>query len=255
MEVHLYFSCYRVEALIASQLRPEEFGTYMAVGTRELTSGHAMFFEVKRDRLDESFRLENIDRRCVAHPDGSPKRSLYLSIYRVLERIGLDALGRLYLVTRDGCTLGIEARPYEDDRDEVGPFLYQELCPVSPLVASSLAPEAFSKFITHPSHPISVPRIFFAEMRTDRDPTGKLASYLPYSHPAHIEDCLNLVREDAAKKTKTVDREHSMFFFYRTIRRGFFVGDQAGVRFYPFPSPEQLQGEYYYWWRSASMGL
>ena len=63
----------------------------------------------------------------------------------------------------------------------------------------------------------------------------------------------NLER-DKTKKTKTVDREHSTEFFYRLIRGGFWLGDQTGVKFYPFPTPDQLDDEYHCWWRSASMG-
>ena len=55
------------------------------------------------------------------------------------------------------------------------------------------------------------------------------------------------------KKTKTVDREHSMNLFYRTVRRGFYLGDQTGAKFYPFPTPE-LDDTHHVWWRSASMG-
>ena len=51
-----------------------------------------------------------------------------------------------------------------------------------------------------------------------------------------------------------MDREHSVDFFYRLIRRGFYLGDATGVKFYPFPTPDQLDDQYHNWWRSASMG-
>ena len=38
---------------------------------------------------------------------------------------------------------------------------------------------------------------------------------------------------------------------YRTVKNGFFVGDQDNFLFYKFPSIEQLENEYYSWWRSA----
>ena len=56
------------------------------------------------------------------------------------------------------------------------------------------------------------------------------------------------------KKTKTVDREHSMDLFYRLIRRGFYLGDQTGAKLYPFPTLDELDDKYHAWWRSASMG-
>ncbi len=255
MNVHLYMSCYRVEALIASHLEPEEFGTYMAVGTQKLASGLVMFFEIDPGFRSDYFNLENLAARCVPHQDGAPKRSLYISIYRVLEHSGLDAVGALYLVTRDGRVLRVDPQERESYETTRRPHLYQELCPVTPLIASILAPVPFCKFITNPSSPIYVPRIFFADMRADRDEIGRLASYLPYSSPEHIEDCLRQLTESTGKKTKTVDRDHSGEFLYRTVGAGFFLGDQDRVKFYPFPSQEQLHGEYYSWWRSASMGL
>jgi hypothetical protein len=214
-----------------------------------------MFFEVDPDMRSDYFRLQGLQKRCVAHADGTPKRSLYLSIYRVLEHLELAVMDTLYLVTRDGRVLGIAPQEYHEEEDNTEPRLYQELCPVTPLIVSSLPPALFCRFITDPSNSISVPRIFFADMLLDRDESGRLSRRLPYSHIEHIEDCLDQVMADAGKKTKTVARAYGMEFFYRTIRRGFFLGDQTGVKFYPFPGQEDLQEEYYTWWRSASMGL
>ena len=45
MPVHLYFSLIP-EALVASMLDPEEFGSYYAVGTKKKSTGQAIFFEV-----------------------------------------------------------------------------------------------------------------------------------------------------------------------------------------------------------------
>jgi len=254
MRTHLYVACYRVEALIASQLEPEDFGVYMAVGTKKLTSGSVIFFELDPGFRSDYFNLEDLDRRCAPHPDGSPKRSLYISIYRVLEHLDMDAVGALYLVTRDGRVLGVQPGELAPEEATSTPHLYQELCPVTPLIASTLPPVAFCKFITDPGTPINVPRIFFTEMRTDRDETGHLASFLPYRSPEHVEDCLEEVAAPTGKTTKTVDREYSMEFFYRTIHRGFFLGDKDRVKFYPFPTKRELQTTYYTWWRSASMG-
>src|SRR5512140_637990 len=107
MDIHLYMSCYRSEALIASHLTPDAFGRYMAIGTQKLTRGSYMFFEVAPDLKSEYFRLHDLAERCVPHADGSPKASKYVSVYRVLEHIPRDALGKLYLVTADGRVLGL----------------------------------------------------------------------------------------------------------------------------------------------------
>ncbi len=253
MAIHLYMSCYRVEALIASELPPEEFGVYMALGTEKLARGQVIFFEIAPDRVGGCFDLERAKRECVPHPDGTPKRSLYLSIYRVMERLELPAFGRLYLTTVDGKVLGLDRAPYDAAADRAGVHLYEELCPVTPLIASALAPDDFVNFITDNENPISVPRIFFADLLADRDQDGRLAGALPYRHAEHIASCLRQVARDEDKKIKTVERAPETTFFYRTIRQGFYLGDQTGVAFYPFPTREELRDTYYPWWRSASM--
>jgi hypothetical protein len=40
---------------------------------------------------------------------------------------------------------------------------------------------------------------------------------------------------------------------YRCIKTGFYVGDQDGVTFYPFPSHQDLEAEHHAWLRSASL--
>jgi hypothetical protein len=254
MKIHFYLTCSRTEALIASHLEPLEFGTYMAVGTQKLTLGQLMFFEINPDLKSDYFDLDRGRRECVPHPDGHPKASLYISIYRAMEHIGLPDYGTLHLVTRDGRVLGIASQEYSGANESSETHLYQELCPVSPLIVSSLPPGAFCEFITDPQNAIHVPRILFADLRVDRDRAGRLAGTLPYTHPKHIESCIEELEQGKGKKTKTVDREHSMELFYRTVRRGFYLGDPTGAKFYPYPTPDELDDKYHAWWRSASMG-
>ena len=102
-EHYLYFSV-TPEALIASGLQPEEFGSYLAVGTQKRARGQAVFFELDIDKMSHVISKEVIAERCVPRPDGTPKRTSYISIYRVLESIPLDALKGLYLTTDDGTT-------------------------------------------------------------------------------------------------------------------------------------------------------
>lgn len=253
MKAHLYFMCYQTEALVASHLTAEEFGAYMAVGTRKHTSGNVIFFEVDPAAAAKSLPVAaEIDARCQPHPDGSPRHSKYLSIYRVLEHLPLESLGKLYLVTRDGRVLGLDGQSYSAEKEQRGPNLYTELCPVTPRVVSFLPPGRFAKFITDPANPVNVPRIFFADLLLDRESDGRLAGYLPYMNPEHIVDCINDVAV-AEKAAKTVERNPKLIAFYRTIRRGFFVGDQTGVKLYPYPSTDELDEKHHLWWRSASL--
>ena len=107
MDVHLYFSLIP-EALIASNLPPEKFGQYYATGHKYKSKGQAIFFEVDPTFRHDFFALEEGIKLCAPHPDGTPKNSVYISVYRVLEHIPTSALGTLYLSTAYGHTLGLE---------------------------------------------------------------------------------------------------------------------------------------------------
>jgi len=88
---HLYLSMIP-EALIASQLSPEEFGVYYAVGSQKKARGQAIFCEIDPDFRTDELPIEEGLARCVSHEDDSPKRSVYISVYRTLERVSLDAI-------------------------------------------------------------------------------------------------------------------------------------------------------------------
>ncbi len=106
MAVYLYLSTIP-EALIASMLTPMDFGMYYSVGMEKKSRGQAQYFSVDRGFSSDYFPMSEIDSRCVPHPNGEPKHSVYLSVYRVLEHVPLSAIGKLYLATRDGRVLEI----------------------------------------------------------------------------------------------------------------------------------------------------
>lgn len=253
MDIHYYMLCYRSEALIASHLEPEAFGLYMSVGTQKNTRGNVIFFEIDPGLRSDYFKLGDIETRCVPYPDGSPKRSKYISIYRVLEHLDLAVLNQLYLSTADGRVMKLEASVYNDLEEASGANLYQELCPVTPMVVSPLSPSKFIKFMTSPDNPVHVPRLFFADLLLDRDQNGNLSGNLPYEDTAHLLDCIRVV--EAGKETKTVSRTPHIHGFFRTIRRGFFVGDQTGLKFYRYPNIDELEVEHAKWWHSASESM
>ncbi len=252
--MYLYLSLIP-EALIASMLAPEEFGSYLAVGTKKRTLGQAMFFPVEGLADQDAFDLKEAERRCRPHPNGQPKHSVYLSIYRVLERVPVSALGALHMVTPDGRVLALPRgdkapklkRPY---------YLYQELCPVHPRIVSDKEPEEFVRHITAPGLPMRLPRLCFVDLRLGElaeDPEHASIHDLPYHAIEHLRDCLIELKGNPGKDTKTVDRTHPQSFPYRAVQTGVYVGDARELAFYPFPSERDLQGKYYDWWRSASL--
>lgn len=255
MKKYLYLSLIP-ESLIASQLTPEEFGNYYAVGTEKRSRGQAIFFDIDPEKVGDAIDLSAMGTRCVEHEDGRPRRSSYLSIYRVLERLPLDAIGDLHLATSDGRVLTLQSREWEPESLN-SLHLYQEYCPVTPRVASALSPENFLKRITDPAQPVHVPKIIFSELKLDDlafNPETGNAGNLPYFNIDHLRDCLTSVRDQPGKETKAVVRHTLYDVIFRTLKNGFFVGDQEKMLYYPMPSKEELETKHYVWWRSAQAG-
>ena len=253
MDRYLYLSMIP-ESLVVSMLPPEEFGKYLATGTRKRPHGQAIFFQLNPDFESDYFDFSDIDQRCVSHPDGRLKHSVYLGIYRVLENVPLDAVQSLWLTTRHGRVL--ELQQGELLSEFPGAYhLYQEMCPVHPLIASLLGPDEFRQFITDTSRPISVPRICFVDLDLGEladNPSGGSTMGLPYHGLDHVRDCLAELLPGNGKQTKTVDRIYQQSILYRCVKGGFFVGDQERMLHYPYPSREEMEGEHYDWWRCAN---
>lgn len=243
------------ECLVASMLPPEEFGSYLALGSDFNTRNQSLFFEIDPDFSSDRLPMQLIKDQCVTRPDGKPKNSVYLSIYRVLEHIPVSALGRLFLTTDDGKVLPLEKTDKEPESDR-NLHLYQEFCPVHPCVASSLTPRDFCRFVTKPESGVKLPRVVFSELiirELATDPQFGEVGELPYQHLNHLRHCLATILEDPEKTNKVVFRRLSHDFFFRTIRNGFFVGDQDDFAYYPMPSQDALNSEFYAWWRSAQV--
>ena len=253
MNIYLYLSLIP-EALIASMLPPEKFGSYLAVGTRKRSHGEAIFFELDPHLKSDYFNLTDLDKRCRPHPNGEPKRTLYLSIYRVLEHVPFEAVKDLFLTTQDGRVLPLQkssaAAPTSTEL-----HLYQELAPITPLIASNLDPQSFCRFVTDVKHSIFVPKLAFFDLDISglaEDPLHAAVDDLPYKNLDHLRDCLYGLLENPEKPTKTVDRSLYCDILFRTVKSGFYIGDQNHTLFYPFPSKEELDIKHHNWWRSAN---
>lgn len=253
METYLYLSLIP-EALIFSQLPPERFGKYLAIGDKKLTRGPAIFFEVDPGFSSSHFQMDVARAKCQPHPDGSPRRSTYVSVYNVLSNVPINALGTLHLTTKDGLTLSLDATP-EEPPGRKGFHLYQEICPVFPKVASPLGPKDFSAYVTNPENPVFLPRLVFCDLRLDgmaTDPEKSSASNLPYNDMNHLRECLTSLKYKSDKMTKIVHRDLTKDLIYPVVERGFYVGDQEEFSFYAFPSEDDLEGKYHRWWSSAT---
>jgi hypothetical protein len=255
MSVHLYFSLIP-EALIASMLPPEQFGQYYATGHKYKSKGQAIFFEVDPSFRHEYFPLEEGIARCSPHPDGQPKNSVYISIYRVLEHIPVSALGKLYLSTAYGHTLGLARSETAPPAASGGLHMYQDLAPVNSLVVSTQSPAAYYEDVTsQPAKFIRFPGLCFVELGLGAlatDPENGPVGDLPYSFMHHLREAL-LEVDPKDKHTKLVHRVHSLEFPYRMIKSGLYMGNGAELAFYPMPTHDELRRDHNSWWRSANL--
>ncbi len=254
MAVNLYLSLIP-EALIASMLSPEDFGIYYAVGSEKKSRGQAIFFEIDPNFRSDAFQIEEGIKRCVPHEDGSPKRSIYISVYGVLENIPMNVIKKMYLTTQDGRTLALDASEKVPENGE-GLHLYREIAPVAPLVASTLGPrDFFDLIVKNPTSLIKLPAVCFAELRLGNlatDPANGDIGDLPYSNMEHLRSCLVDLKNKRVKD-KMVDRMPTSGIPFRTVKNGFFIGNQDELIDYPMPSEEELVKHHYRWWRSATM--
>ena len=264
MAVYLYFSLIP-EALIASNLPPEKFGQYYATGSSYKSKGQCLFFEVDSNFRSDYFDIEAAIERCVPTPDGIPKHSVYVSAYRVLEHLPVTALGKLYLTTAYGHTLGLargDIAAMTSPPVEPSLHLYQDLAPVNSLVVSNLDPLGFYASVTSsPSKFIRFPALFFVELELGelaKDPGNGQANDLPYPFIHHLREALMVLKPKtdnlpSTKDSKMVHRVHSLEFPYRMVRNGFYVGNGTDLAFYPMLAHRQLRDDYSQWWRSANI--
>lgn len=251
MQTHYYLSFFPIEALIASQLEPEEFGRYMAVGTKRGSHEPIMFIEVEGE-FGTDFDWQYARDRCVPHENGEPKHSLWLRAYRVLEHTPAERMGTMHLTTADGRTLSLnKSTSYESSSRQF--HVYQEITPLTPLVVSALPPKEFARFMTDPSSHVSVPRMIFADLKViDFDnvaKTGNIGGAYD-RNLEHLKQCVHDVTTIPDKRVKNVERSVSSFS-YQIIGDGVFVGDQSGIAVYPMPDLATLRREHYNWGRSA----
>jgi hypothetical protein len=253
METYLYLSLIP-EALIFSELPPERFGKYMAIGAKKLTRGPAIFFTLDPDFQSDFFRLDKARETCQPHSDGSSRRSTYVSVYNVLSNVPASAMRNLYLTTKNGVTLEL-VPSNENPPERTGFHLYQEICPVYPKVVSPLAPRDFIRYVTDPENPVFLPRMVCCDLRIDglaTDPEKSSASNLPYKDLNHLRECLTSLQYRTDKLTKIVHRDLEEDLIYPVVESGFFVGDQEDFLYFPFPKEDDLVGKHHRWWSSAT---
>jgi hypothetical protein len=253
--IQYYLLVFPMEALIASSLEPEDFGTYMALGSTKGSTERLMFFQF-RGEFGDYFDWEYARRNFSSMPEGEPKHSLYLSVYRTLEHTDLEMLGDLYLTTRDGRSLRLEQGEYSEAYGGENYYLYQELCPINPLVVSVRNPRDLINCMTDPATKVWVPKIVFTDLKVidfdNPEHTGNIGAR--YDHNLeHLKACIEELKASPGKSNKTLDRSHVERFSYQIIKNAVYVGDRQKMLTYPMPGEKELNRNHFRWAKSAGI--
>jgi len=253
-QIYLYFVLFP-NALIASALKPDDFGHYMTGNKdRHATGQQKIFFELDFEvvKNDGKFNFVGIEEVFEKEPG---KKSEYIATFNVLSNLNIFSFLSMYLATKNGQVLELKEGQFLDKQEDNELYLYQQLAPDVSLIASRL------RFISHLESftnkkikRFGFPKMILTELVLNglgKDPLNADIKSLPYSAPDNLRACLqDLKNSPADVKTKGIDGKVGDIH-WRTINNGFIVGSGDGYIYYPFPSIIQLEVEFYSWWRHA----
>lgn len=254
---HLYMIVFPINALVASQLKPQEFGEHYTIGSTKHYKGKVIFAEVDINFCDAYFDIDHYLSLTVPHPNGKPKKTKFISSYSVLEHVDLKALKNLYLVTANGKSLELAPKPYTAINEPGLVRIYQEITPLTNLVASTLDQRSFGKYITSETKSKGAPKICFtqydfnvAEFLDQNKNREIMYSPIPESNPARLYEYLLELKAEPLKKTKTISLSSTLVeASFSLIKHGFWLAASNELLFYPLPSRDELENKYYDWWR------
>lgn len=256
---HLYMIVFPINALVASQLDPAAFAQHYTIGSARHFQGKVIFAELDINFRDPYFRIDEYLEKTVPHDDGSPKRTKFISSYRVLEHVRFDAIKKLYLVTVNGKALELSPADYTAENVPGLIRIYQEIAPIRNLIASRLDQRTFGKYISEDVAK-GAARVCFTqidlnieEFLAESKHREVVVSPIPDSNPYRLLDCLSELQQNTQKSVKTISLSsvlHSIS--YRMLRHGFWFYDIDGnALFFPIPSQHELETTHYEWLKNA----
>jgi hypothetical protein len=255
----LYMIVFPINALVASQLEPADFAQHYTIGSARHFQGKVIFAELDPTFRDEYFHIEDYLAETVSHPDGSPKRTKFIRSYNVLEHVPLTAVRKLYLVTPSGKALELSSSPYTAENAPGLIRIYQEITPVTNLIASRLDQRSFGNYITDDIAK-GAPTVCFTqidlnieEFLTESRNREIISSPIPDNNPYRLLDCLLEMQREKEKPVKTISLSSVLHgISYRVIRHGFWFFDRTHTMlFFPMPSLHELETTHYDWWKNA----
>lgn len=254
MSIYYYLTIFPIESLIASMLEPSSFGSYLATGSKKGSYENNIFIEIEPE-CSEDFDWQYAKEKCKIKSNNEPKHSVYLSIYRTLEKVPINSMKSIFLTTKDGRTLELKKQDINKNNFNKKFYIYQELCPTRPLITTILNPIDYIKIMTDYNSKTFLPKIAFADIKTlnfHSEDTGSVGP-LYDTNIEHLHNCINEVLFNKDKKFKIVERSNVDKFSYQIIDEGIYIGDNENIIFYKMPSKEDLRRNHYDWGRSAQI--
>ncbi|MBN1300506.1 MAG: hypothetical protein JW995_04760 [Melioribacteraceae bacterium] len=256
-EKHLYMIVFPINALVASQLEPDKFGEHYTTGSAKHFSGKVIFAELDIHFRNDHFEIDKYLELTTEHPDGSPKKTKFIKSYNVLEHVDLDAIKKLHLCTANGKVLSIDSSEYTAYNEPGLIRIYQEITPLDTLVASTFDQREFGRFITKETLSKGAPKICFTQIEfnigrfLEQNKNKEIFSIeLPNVNPYRFYDCIMELTDKPEKLTKTIGLGSLLRdISYKFLRHGFWFAEGDKLKFFPMPSLNELENQYFYWWK------
>ena len=253
----LYQILYPNQALIASQLAPEDFARHYLIGSIRHYSGKLVFADIDIRFRHPYFEIDQGLEQLVPHEDGGPKHTKFICSYRVMEHMDFDCINSLYLSTSEANIL--ELKPREYDKVHQTGFLrtFAEIAPLSMLVMSPYDMVEFGNFITQPANPKGCPKLFYTQIELNVDEfianfekNPFMQAPFPFLHPSKLRDAVLEMKVKGDKKSKGLSLFCPMDqISFKMIRHGFMFTGQDKSKFFPMPTLHEIETNDYKFWQ------
>ncbi len=255
---HLYLILHPNHALVGSQYEPEKFSLHYSSGSSRYYSGKVIFAEIHGGYRHPFFPIDEMMEELVPHEDGRPKATKFISSYRVLEHIDLDAIQTLHLVTPEGNLLSLEPEScnlFDHENREVR--IYAEIAPLRMLVLSDYTAEEYGQYITDPKNPKGAPKLFYTQIDLDIEDFLEQLKENPFKespvksiHPTSLRDAYHELKKYPNKHTKGLCLDSSLDqISYKFIRGGFTFADQQSKKCFKMPELDTIERRNYKFWK------
>jgi hypothetical protein len=261
-ERHLYLIVHPNHSLVASQLEPERFIRHYVRDSARYFEGKLAFLELDPAFRHPYFDIEGAYAQLKAHEDGSPKATKFVSSYRVLEHVALNAMGNMYFCDASGGFVKLEASneasSAEGVRSDEELRVILEIDPVRFIVLTRLSLAGYASFATDPNNAKGAPRMLYTELdlsiddfMAETEESPYVSSFSPGVHPERLRAAVRELRGSPGKYVKGIALNCPLDrISYKLLRGGFVFASREGIKSYPLLSLDEVERRYYKFWKN-----